>query len=852
MLCVSIEGKYAIINNDGDIVQEFITTQDTDYKPGLQVHFCKRTPGNRLLFACGNIIYYSSLDNTRLMTIKLAETATYNMGEYILSDNSILFCVTVENSAKSTLHYVDALEDVNHLITKVIGTTSDGNITVESSSTFPLFTNSSGKVITFNTAFNIQKKVWQESNYNIYHYGNISSVTQEADKYVLTMAMEEKAFTAVSALSEYLQLLSTTLDDYSLYAVMGNNSSYWVHVDDIWDTRSVPDKYFWITIDLIFWRKSWQVVLSWKDEAYISVAAHDERHQGQYNTLLLDGVSQNITSNVGIDLNGKYLFGQFGNIGNNFRLLYNNGVATAISTTSDKSIMGSLLCGYTELNSAAPICHGNLSNGEFLCFKNVSGMWEIIELVADPTEFDMKVLNNRYLLINTNEYYNCYDTEEHRPHHFSPDYNNRAILSVDYTNSASPKTLSGYINICEQWNVGTGQGANYEVLNTPFISALWTQITMYLPKGITNWKVNVQGSYTPDDLDIDIYYRKLVDGSATYQYSIDQSSTYARQYINSNLSGTVYQYMNTTYIPTIFAEFVSGFINQGIILDNGHSYLQLYANSTKPVFGIKLVSQLEGIEAACIIQGQYFVIINGAIYRYDPNTYTLSAVVNIGNMKLVGYTPYQALFWSDTNKTFYTFTGDNMLNVLVQADEIKDIITTAYNPNTMSLYVLTDDSIYIFGTNQLIRLEISGYTKCFPLNNGAVFVGDDALYISYNKMEGYEPLPIELETELYGLGNNIKSVNDCVYMRFFNRDGNTGKIKLRAQTLNEGTFNTEEKEFNVTSDMWDKESGTLFLRFQPKYQVGTGFSVKIESPFAIASLQISSTPETVQNSKYNV
>lgn len=63
---------------------------------------------------------------------------------------------------------------------------------------------------------------------------------------------------------------------------------------------------------------------------------------------------------------------------------------------------------------------------------------------------------------------------------------------------------------------------------------------------------------------------------------------------------------------------------------------------------------------------------------------------------------------------------------------------------------------------------------------------------------------------------------------------------------------TNKKEFVITPDKWDKESKTVFIRYQPENQAATGFSVHITSPFAIATMQISATPETVQNSKYNM
>ena len=80
----------------------------------------------------------------------------------------------------------------------------------------------------------------------------------------------------------------------------------------------------------------------------------------------------------------------------------------------------------------------------------------------------------------------------------------------------------------------------------------------------------------------------------------------------------------------------------------------------------------------------------------------------------------------------------------------------------------------------------------------------------------------------------------------------TGKIEISSSTLTEGTYTTDTKTIAVSSNMWDKIHKTLFIRYQPRYQAATGFNVKIKSPFAIATLQISNTPETVQNAKYNV
>ena len=157
------------------------------------------------------------------------------------------------------------------------------------------------------------------------------------------------------------------------------------------------------------------------------------------------------------------------------------------------------------------------------------------------------------------------------------------------------------------------------------------------------------------------------------------------------------------------------------------------------------------------------------------------------------------------------------------------------------------------GQDTLVKLPYTEYDRCFPLVNGAAFSGKDStLEISYNKLDGYDIIPIELETELYGYGNSLKAVNDCVYLRLYDEDMKTGKVEVSSETLNEISKVSQKKEFSITKDMWDKESKTVFLRYQPQNQAATGFSVRIKSPFAIVSLQISSSVETVQNSSHNL
>lgn len=609
---------------------------------------------------------------------------------------------------------------------------------------------------------------------------------------------------------------------------------------------------------------------------------------GSYSIKLLDSQRLQAWESIPISSEGHFQGGLMTTIDDTFRVLYHGGVLQAVSVADDTETVGTLLCGMSEIDDAGPISYkktvrssDGVSYSE-LYYKDLNS-WVRVTITPTPERLatggtpikpnfkrTFQILNDRYILLNTSVYYNCFDTVDKKWYHFASDYNDRCIFTFEASQDTIPQNLAEYLNGCENWCFATAQGANYEVLNRPFISTLFPPYVSAVPK--KNLKMThtiVQSYYTPDEEDVDLYRSKQADTGNVPNYIYSQTGLIggrspqdtkaSTDYQNQRLVDTNYAF-NFTLTPSIFAKFISGFINQGIIIDNNHSYLQVFANTTKPIFAINFVSQLEGVESAFIIQGQYFVIINGSIYRYDPSTSAISAVVNIGDMILLGYTPYQALFFSKTNRTIYTFIGDNTLSLLVQADEIEQIYSSVYNPNTCSIYVLASSGIYIFGSDQLLRLDVKGYTKGYPLGLGAAFVSDtDTMFISYTRdnkpawvQSDMKKIPIELETKFYGEGNNIKSVNDCVYIRLYDEYKGAGKVTLKCQTLNEGTWVSEEKTFDINSEMWDKVHKTLFLRYQPKYQEGAGFSVSIKSPFCIASLDISETPQTVQNSKNNV
>lgn len=834
MLCASEEGIYAILNSDSTVLYEWTSEKDSRYQPSEKVHFTEYAEDDdTYCFAAGPHVYFV-VNGELIRDTELDRTINVSFG--CARSNSHFIICRWNNST----HHSDVLTtnttgpDYFSKVTTVRLVLTEPTTHDFTGSTFDLFLNRSKSVV-------FTSKAWLIEAEGIPLTGD--NVTYIDDT---TISIDRKIYKSdVTNLSVY-DNLSSVFSNYSNFSLMGYSGQYRVYHPGyirVWKhTKTTYKKLFGIKFNI--------ATRVWYTEEW--VPAWIEKKDGGYLTTFVDAGNQNSYNNVPMGTDGSYAGGAFSTIEDTVRALYHGGELQGISIANDRETVGTMLCTMTEIDSNFPITVRRVNDVTYVYYRDTNA-WNCIKITPDTEKATLKVLNDDYILINTTDYYNCFSVLSRQWYHYGSDWNDRAVFScTNIIPVKDRKDLQTYINNCESYYFATAQAANYEALNTPFISTIFPSYAGLLPKSLSNITCNIVAGGTPNSQDIDVYYGKNADyGSAPiYVASYDYSLSTLTKYTNNKLDNTNFAF-SFTLTPSIFAEFIKGFINQGIIIDNNHSYIQVFVNNVKPVFAINFVSQLEGITSAFIIQGQYFVVINGSIYRY--NSGTVDAIVNIDNMLFIGNNPYMALFWSATNKTFYRFTGDNQLYPIVQADEVDTIKHTSFNPNTLSIYIITDKDILILGQDTLVKLPYTEYDRCFPLVNGAAFTGKDStLEISYNKLDGYDIIPIELETELYGYGNSLKAINDCVYLRLYDEEMKTGKVEVSSETLNEISKMSQKKEFSITKDMWDKESKTVFLRYQPQNQAATGFSVHIKSPFAIASLQISSSVETVQNSSHNL
>lgn len=304
------------------------------------------------------------------------------------------------------------------------------------------------------------------------------------------------------------------------------------------------------------------------------------------------------------------------------------------------------------------------------------------------------------------------------------------------------------------------------------------------------------------------------------------------------------------YPPTIFDTFISDSLNHSIVKTKNNSYQLVLENNKNLRFGYRIDQQQEGVSELFTLQGQPYVIIDNIIYYYGDN---ISPIVNISGLKLMGYTPYKAFFFSEVNKTLYSFTGDNLLGNEGEMTNVGKLVFSKYNIENNTLYFADSDKLYILTDEQLIELKLGGIRDIYFTNEGFAVITEDSIqFFSENQISGYSKKDIELETMFYGPANSFRNINDCVYIRLLSNRKLSGTVAISSTTLNENSFTTETKYWDVKIDDWDEKTNTLLLRYQPKKQAAAGISLKLKSSFPICSLQISAETEEKENTPNNI
>ena len=531
-------------------------------------------------------------------------------------------------------------------------------------------------------------------------------------------------------------------------------------------------------------------------------------------------------------------------------LINSSGLISGLSYGEDEYI-GTLL---TEWNSVSEDKYLYFTD-TMISYKSTDGKWYEIEYVANK-DGNINIIFDRYIIINTEGFWNCYDIEKEKPLHYATDFNNRVMPGISMHKWGD----EAFIKVGKDNTTGrdlaqyfvSGINSLYEVSQCAITSI---QISPQAYLNIVTSYESFLWSKSDDTYQpqwIEVFYGESTSATAaTYQYSIIQYNNTAVQIVDSSLvdlNSPVAIAATTEYSPNIFTEYIHTYNNKDLIKNGSYGYPIIY-NETTPILSYSSGKQISNVDAIFVIQSQFYAVIGGKIVSVTYDDYTIigiDAIIDINGMVFLGYLPTAAYFWSPADRCIYTFTGDANLDIAMEANRINEVYKCYYSTMKEAIFITTDQGIYIITGKQQWHLPYVNVDNIYFLKRGYFIVEsydtDKEKYIatavSYEKDKLQSPVKQKaiVETKFNGPGDGQVATTDKIQIVLISDTKEKGELTLECQTFTDVGFKSDQKVFKIDATMWDNINNALVLNYTPKYATGQGMKFKITSDFPIARM----------------
>lgn len=544
---------------------------------------------------------------------------------------------------------------------------------------------------------------------------------------------------------------------------------------------------------------------------------------------------------------------------NGWRLLFNNNIISNIGCYEQSNWIGTILADWFTIDEKFSPTY----NHSTLIYKDTSNNIWRLDLVDSGQDWDYRFIENRYIVLNTNNYFNCYDVVTGMKRHWASDYNNRIVFGYAFKKYTNDETFKALLTTALFRGLTiTGQNPNYE-MTQDYITGLELGALLY-EKCLIDYKAFLSCDVPYDAIEtIDIYRGDNGSTSAIYiesyknglrQINVDLTNPYAGYPISQN--GDI------RYNPNLFSQFIKSYNNSDMVLSDGVAYRLQYFNNVTPVMAFYMLDGVEGLDNAFVLQTIYYGVSPTRLYEMVYNNgASVNAVADITNLEYLGALPSQALFWSAQNRAIYTFRGNCILTLTQYANDLEGIYGKWYNPATQELFLDTNIGLLVFSdlgtyciewdtpTTQRSVEDMFFFKDRFLIN----FLNDTSYtyYYSYNNLEGYESNKVIFLTKYYGNGLVPITVNN-IYIRLYNQGvaNAKGSIKFKGYTITDIGTSTDEKTIEiggvddptanppeVAGEAWDATTDTMLVKYTPQYNRGLGFALSVESTFPIIDIK---------------
>lgn len=527
----------------------------------------------------------------------------------------------------------------------------------------------------------------------------------------------------------------------------------------------------------------------------------------------------------------------------NWRVLYNNNLLSAISYSEDNNQIGSLLTDWLSVSKILSITE----NDAF--YLDNEGRVQHISVVSNSaSDAPYTIIRDRFIVINTTSYNNCWDIKLNKPVHWASDWNNRIYYGRKVPNrlkiTEANDSILAEMTIEDIMSYASAQNANYEMTSGRSVSS-----AVFPPEVISNVyldKVMMIRGETNESID---FYRAESGLVVLYVNSYKNGAFYK----DIQLEGAYYPVSDSAsssimFNPNMFTRFIRTYNNNDMIINNDVAYpLMKYNGNIIMLF--LMTKGMENMENIFVLQTLYYGIGDGKIWEiyYDNNTITnYQAIIDVTGMTYLGQLPTEALFWSPMNRSIYSFTGDAILKQLWHCNDISTIYNTFYNPSTQELFISTDKGLLCISNSYTYMIDrykqvygmffFDNHFRLSGLVHNYETHEDETKYVTLSYERGNHDTPAEmhLKTKYLGDVGGRKIHINAVYLKVFKlSESDEAYVTFDEQTLTDKTTDVNSRTLPV---VWDANEPFGYLRYQPQYQKGSAITFDIRTNVPIISM----------------
>lgn len=532
---------------------------------------------------------------------------------------------------------------------------------------------------------------------------------------------------------------------------------------------------------------------------------------------------------------------------------YQSGILamTGLSYSTNVDTIGTLV---TPINNVDDTWYIVYDDNNLYYRDNLKRIWHIW---IDDGNSVKAILDDRFIVVNTSGYINCYDSLLNKSYHYASDENGRMMFGRDEVGEVFKGTNLGFrytgnaVNPSVTYTVASVTGSSVAedaVIGIILPLAGRTRVVVGEERCVRSMTTDTshQG--------IDVYYSSLSDSSASYRYTIRQVSNNTSKVVSPRLYNTVYSLANSSspiVPPSIFAIYVNGSALNDMVKENENSYKLSYSGSL-PIIGYSISSMsFANYDSSLdffVLQGQFYAFMNDKIYSviYDSSSIvSQEAIVDCRGMKFLGNNTQIAFFYSPSKRAIYSFTGDANLQHIWDASKFarigyddKSSYMHWYDEGSQSIFCSTDVGLLVLGPKNtycyedwrnVTNIQFSRDSVTHITNNGITYD------LVYYPTEGYDIKPVYIETAFYGIGANQSTTIDRWDIVLYDYSGakKSSYIKAGVRSITDITVKSEEKTMEITPLMYDKWSSSVLVRYVPKIVKAQGIRLYIETPLII-------------------